>query len=101
MVGGVGVTPAVVADAGRLVRSPWRTTRSPATPPGGVRCDADLVVLARDRHGYAECVATVRSEYAQYDDAAFRLGRAAVLRDLLALPRSSVVARPAAAARQP
>jgi predicted metal-dependent HD superfamily phosphohydrolase len=82
----LGVTPAVVAGAARLGRLTVAHDPEPGDTAGEVLCDADLAVLARDRHGYAEYVATVRSEYAQYDAATFRLGRAAVLRDLLALP---------------
>jgi predicted metal-dependent HD superfamily phosphohydrolase len=43
--------------------------------------------LASDPARYAEYAADVRREYAHVDDADFRRGRDAVLRDLLAKPR--------------
>ena len=48
--------------------------------------DADLAILAAPPERYAEYVAAVRREYAHVPDAAFRAGRAAILRDLLAKP---------------
>lgn len=50
------------------------------------RGDADLAVLARPAQEYARYRAAVRAEYAHVDDDAFRTGRAAVLRALLADP---------------
>jgi predicted metal-dependent HD superfamily phosphohydrolase len=47
--------------------------------------DADLAVLAGPR--YEEYAADVRAEYAHVPDQAFRSGRAAILRELLARPR--------------
>jgi predicted metal-dependent HD superfamily phosphohydrolase len=49
-------------------------------------CDADLAVLAADVDRYARYIDGVRSEYAHLDDAAFRVGRLAVLRSLSARP---------------
>lgn len=51
---------------------------------GAVLCDADLAVLGRDPEDYRRYAASVREEYAHVPDAAFRAGRAAILRDLLA-----------------
>lgn len=53
---------------------------------GQLLCDADLAILAAGTERYAEYVAGVRQEYAEVSDSAFRAGRAAVLRDLLAKP---------------
>jgi predicted metal-dependent HD superfamily phosphohydrolase len=48
---------------------------------------ADLAVLAAEPSRYAEYTTAVRREYAHVDDAAWRTGRSAVLRRLLARPR--------------
>ena len=48
--------------------------------------DADLAILAAPDGRYAEYVAAVRREYSHVPDAAFREGRADILRDLLAKP---------------
>lgn len=53
--------------------------------PGSLLCDADLAVLGDDVAGYARYVEAVRADYAHVTDDAWRTGRAAVLRDLLAL----------------
>jgi len=49
--------------------------------------DADLAILAAPPKEYAEYAARVREEYGFVPDEAFREGRAAVLRQLLELPR--------------
>ena len=46
--------------------------------------DADLAVLGAEPAAYQAYVTGVRAEYAHVDAAAWRTGRAAVLRDLLA-----------------
>jgi predicted metal-dependent HD superfamily phosphohydrolase len=53
---------------------------------GAALCDADLAVLAAGPREYAHYAAAVRREYAFVPAEAFRTGRAAVLRRLLALP---------------
>jgi predicted metal-dependent HD superfamily phosphohydrolase len=53
---------------------------------GAVLCDADLAVLGGTAGAYADYTARVRSEFSFVPDAAFRTGRASVLRRLLALP---------------
>lgn len=77
------VAPSVIAEVARLVR--LTSTHDPAREDGNgaVLCDADLAVLASDRHRYAEYAADVRAEYAALDDVTFRSGRAAVLQQLL------------------
>ena len=50
----------------------------------GVLLDADLAVLGADPAAYQAYVTGVRAEYAHLDAAAWRAGRAAVLRNLLA-----------------
>jgi predicted metal-dependent HD superfamily phosphohydrolase len=48
---------------------------------------ADLAVLAAEPSRYADYATAVRREYAHIDDGAWRTGRSAVLRRLLARPR--------------
>ncbi|MEV3855994.1 hypothetical protein AB0J38_16920 [Streptomyces sp. NPDC050095] len=54
---------------------------------GEVLCDADLAILAAPPDAYAAYTRAVREEYGFVPDEAFRSGRAAVLRQLLDLPR--------------
>lgn len=76
----------VAAEVARLVR--LTQTHRPAEDDraGQVLCDADLAILAAEPERYASYVRGVRSEYAHVSDADFTVGRAAVLRDLLAKP---------------
>jgi predicted metal-dependent HD superfamily phosphohydrolase len=54
---------------------------------GGLVSDADLAVLGAAPAVYRRYVHQVRAEYGHVPDDAFRTGRAAVLRQLLGLPR--------------
>lgn len=56
-------------------------------PDGQVLCDADLAVLASPPEAYAAYAAAVRQEYHFIPSELFREGRAAILRQLLELPR--------------
>jgi predicted metal-dependent HD superfamily phosphohydrolase len=82
-----GVPEEKAAEVARLVR--LTVTHDPAEGDrnGEVLCDADLAILASAPDAYAVYVAAVREEYSFVPDEAFREGRAAVLRQLLALPR--------------
>ncbi|MFK4223921.1 hypothetical protein [Streptomyces sp. NPDC019890] len=82
-----GLAPAATAEVARLVR--LTVTHAPAADDlnGQVLCDADLAILAAPPEPYAAYTAAVREEYAFVPDDAFRAGRAAVLRQLLGLPR--------------
>ncbi|MFI1288982.1 hypothetical protein ACH4VM_10905 [Streptomyces sp. NPDC020792] len=82
-----GVADAKTAEAARLVR--LTVTHDPADDDrdGQVLCDADLAILAAPPSAYAAYAAGVREEYHFVPNDAFREGRAAVLRQLLALPR--------------
>ena len=82
-----GLTPAATAEVARLVR--LTVTHAPEADDlnGQVLCDADLAILAAPPGPYAAYTAAVREEYAFVPDDAFRAGRAAVLRQLLDLPR--------------
>ncbi|MFC8144286.1 hypothetical protein ACFUKV_21540 [Streptomyces paradoxus] len=82
-----GVPDAKTAEVARLVR--LTVTHDPADddPDGQVLCDADLAILASPPSAYAAYTAAVREEYHFVPSDAFREGRAAVLRQLLDLPR--------------
>ena len=82
-----GVGAARTAEVARLVR--LTVTHDPADddPDGQVLCDADLAILAAPPSAYAAYTAAVREEYGFVPPDAFRVGRADVLRQLLALPR--------------
>lgn len=83
----VGLTDAQTAEVARLVR--LTVTHDPAEGDhnGEALCDADLAILAAAPDAYAAYAAAVREEYAFVPDEDFRAGRAAILRQLLALPR--------------
>ncbi|WUS98393.1 hypothetical protein OHA46_17740 [Streptomyces sp. NBC_00708] len=82
-----GVPEAVTEEVARLVR--LTVTHDPAAGDtnGEVLCDADLAILAAPPKEYAQYAAQVREEYGFVPEEAFREGRAAVLRQLLGLPR--------------
>ncbi|MFJ3585981.1 hypothetical protein ACIPPS_27660 [Streptomyces sp. NPDC090127] len=82
-----GLTAHEVAEVARLVR--LTVTHDPAEGDinGELLCDADLAILATDEDTYGGYVRAVRAEYDFVPDDAFRQGRAAVLRQLLSLPR--------------
>lgn len=82
-----GVPDAGTAEVTRLVR--LTVTHDPADGDtnGEVLCDADLAILASAPKEYAAYAAQVREEYGFVPDDAFTEGRAAVLRQLLELPR--------------
>ncbi|WP_367322298.1 hypothetical protein [Streptomyces sp. HUAS ZL42] len=82
-----GVPAAKTGEVARLVR--LTVTHDPADddPDGQVLCDADLAILASPPSAYAAYTAAVREEYHFVPNDAFREGRAAVLRQLLELPR--------------
>ncbi|MFC9845913.1 hypothetical protein ACFWFF_25500 [Streptomyces sp. NPDC060223] len=82
-----GVSDPDTAEVARLVR--LTTSHAPTDDDrnGQVLCDADLAILASPPPAYAEYTTAVREEYAFVPDEAFRKGRAAILRQLLDLPR--------------
>ncbi|GAA3061072.1 HD domain-containing protein [Streptomyces glomeratus] len=82
-----GVAGDRTAEVARLVR--LTVTHHPADDDhdGQVLCDADLAILGAPPAAYAAYTAAVREEYGFVPGDAFREGRAAVLRELLALPR--------------
>ncbi|MFF8993288.1 hypothetical protein ACF09H_25820 [Streptomyces sp. NPDC014983] len=82
-----GVPEARTREVARLVR--LTVTHDPADDDrdGQVLCDADLAILAAPPSAYAAYTAEVREEYHFVPNDAFRQGRCAVLRQLVALPR--------------
>ena len=84
---GLGTPPHVVDEVVRLVLLTVTHDPAPDDGPGALLCDADLAVLAADEDRYLRYAQGVREEYAHVDDGAFRDGRSAVLRTLLARPR--------------
>ncbi|MFD3542146.1 hypothetical protein ACFWUQ_21995 [Streptomyces sp. NPDC058662] len=83
----LGVDAARTAEVARLVRLTVTHDPAPGDTDGEVLCDADLAVLAGAPQAYAAYAAAVRAEYGFVPDEDFRTGRAAVLRQLLDLPR--------------
>ncbi|MEU7065417.1 hypothetical protein [Streptomyces sp. NPDC046161] len=83
----LGIDAARTAEVARLVRLTVTHDPAPGDTNGEVLCDADLAVLAGSPDAYAAYVAAVRAEYGFVPDDAFRDGRAAVLRQLIGLPR--------------
>ncbi|WP_223837758.1 hypothetical protein [Streptomyces venezuelae] len=83
----LGIGPDRTAEVARLVRLTVTHHPAPGDTNGEVLCDADLAVLAGGVDAYAAYVAAVREEYRFVPEDAFRTGRAAVLRQLLDLPR--------------
>jgi predicted metal-dependent HD superfamily phosphohydrolase len=75
------------AEVARLVRLTAGHAPADDDRNGHVLCDADLAILASPPSAYAAYTAAVREEYGFIPSDAFRAGRAAILRDLLALPR--------------
>jgi predicted metal-dependent HD superfamily phosphohydrolase len=82
-----GLPEGKTAEVARLVR--LTVTHDPADDDrdGQVLCDADLAILAAPPSAYAAYTAAVREEYHFVPNDAFRSGRAAVLRQLIELPR--------------
>ncbi|MFE5854827.1 hypothetical protein ACFQ61_16670 [Streptomyces sp. NPDC056500] len=81
-----GLPDSATAEVARLVRLTVTHAPEPTDTNGAVLCDADLAILAAPPTAYAAYAAAVREEYGFVPDDAFRAGRAAVLRQLLALP---------------
>lgn len=86
LLGALSTPPERVVEVARLVRLTATHAPAPEDRNGAVLCDADLAVLAADATRYRGYADAVRREYAHVRDADFALGRAVVLRSLLALP---------------
>ncbi|MET8697341.1 hypothetical protein ABZW10_00475 [Kitasatospora sp. NPDC004723] len=83
---GAGLPAARIEEVARLVRLTVTHHPGPGDRDGEVLCDADLAVLGGPPQAYAAYAAAVREEYAFVPEPDFRAGRAAVLRQLIALP---------------
>jgi len=81
----LGQPDARVAAVARLVLT--TAAHAPASEDEAVLIDADLAVLGADPATYSTYVRGVRKEYAHIDDAAWRQGRAEVLRSFLDRPQ--------------
>ncbi|MEV5487716.1 hypothetical protein AB0L47_06860 [Streptomyces bobili] len=82
-----GLPDAKTAEVARLVRLTVSHDPAEDDRDGQVLCDADLAILAAPPSAYAAYAAGVREEYHFVPNDVFREGRAAVLRQLLGLPR--------------
>ncbi len=78
--------PSATPEVARLVRLTEHHRPDEGDANGRALSDADLAILAADAERYADYTASVRREYAHVSDADFAVGRALVLRDLLAKP---------------
>lgn len=83
LLAGLGWDEARCRRVGDLVRA-TAAHGAPADDDTAVLLDADLAVLGSEPAAYQAYVTGVRAEYAHVDDAAWRIGRGQVLRDLLA-----------------
>jgi predicted metal-dependent HD superfamily phosphohydrolase len=83
----LGLPADVTTEVARLVRLTTTHDPDPDDTNGEALCDADLAILAASPEAYAAYASAVRAEYAFVPDSDFRTGRAAVLAQLLALPR--------------
>lgn len=82
-----GLPPDTVARVAALVALTAGHEAPADDGNAAVLCDADLAVLARPGPDYDRYAAVVRREYGHLDDAAWRLGRAAVLQGLAGRPQ--------------
>ncbi|WP_284763517.1 DUF4031 domain-containing protein [Arthrobacter sp. efr-133-R2A-63] len=80
-----GLPVPVIDDVARLVRLTSTHSPEPGDHAGALLCDADLSILGAEPAAYARYLAAVREDYAHVSDGDFAAGRAAVVRQLLAL----------------
>jgi predicted metal-dependent HD superfamily phosphohydrolase len=80
-----GLPGPVIDDVARLVRLTSTHSPEPGDHAGALLCDADLSILGAEPAAYARYLAAVREDYAHVSDGDFAAGRAAVVRQLLAL----------------
>ncbi len=80
-----GLPAAEVDEVARLVRMTAEHRPEPGDDAAALLSDADLAVLGGDPAAYARYLAAVRQDFAHIGDDDFATGRAAVVRQLLAL----------------
>lgn len=83
----LGVPDPRVRRVAELVRMTAAHRPDDGDVEAALLCDADLAVLGSDGERYRRYAAAIRAEYAHVPDAAFRAGRAAVLRALVEQPQ--------------
>ncbi|MEU6022260.1 metal-dependent phosphohydrolase [Micromonospora sp. NPDC047134] len=91
-----GLPEPEVAEVRRLIMRTAGHQVDPADPDGVLLCDADLAVLAAPAPEYDRYAAAIRREYAHVPREAYRIGRAQLLGNLLALPTLFRLPAPAA-----
>ncbi len=80
---GAVLTPAEVTEVARLVMVTIGHDPEPGDEAGARISDADLAGLARPWEGYLDNIRGIRAELPHVDDHAWRIGRSAVLEQLL------------------
>lgn len=80
-----GLPESVVDEVARLVRLTSTHSPGPGDHAGALLCDADLSILGAEPAAYTRYLTAVREDFAHVSDADFAAGRAAVVRQLLAL----------------
>jgi predicted metal-dependent HD superfamily phosphohydrolase len=83
----VGAAPSLVGEVARLILLTAGHSVAEGDHNGAVLIDSDLASLGGTPEDYARYVDGVRREYSFVPDDAWRVGRARVLANLLALPR--------------
>ncbi|MDQ0032003.1 DUF4031 domain-containing protein [Arthrobacter bambusae] len=80
-----GLPGPAIDEVARLVRLTSTHSPEPEDHAGALLCDADLSILGAEPADYRRYLVAVREDYAHVSDADFAAGRAAVVRQLLAL----------------
>ncbi|WP_449374394.1 DUF4031 domain-containing protein [Arthrobacter psychrolactophilus] len=79
------VEPSEVLEVARLARLTATHSPAPTDDAGHLLCDADLAILGAESGEYSRYLAGVRRDFAHVSEDDFTKGRAAVVRQLLAL----------------
>jgi predicted metal-dependent HD superfamily phosphohydrolase len=82
----LGVDGATVAETRELIEMTVTHDAAESDEQATTLADADLAILGSPSERYERYAAAVRAEYSDFDDAAWRDGRARVLEALLARP---------------
>lgn len=81
VLGGLGIPELVIAEVRALILVTWH--HQAATPAEELLVSIDLSILGRGREEYQAYAGAIRAEYGWVADAAYREGRARVLRKFL------------------